>query len=40
MAKPSDKTPSPASPPPLRVLPMWLQLGDLLEDEVQVRVES
>ena len=31
MAKTSDKTPSPASPPPLRVLPMQLQLDDLLK---------
>ena len=33
MAKPPEKKPAPSTPPPLRVLPMQLQLGDRLVDE-------
>lgn len=33
MAKPPEKKPAAATPPPLRALPMQLQLGDRLVDE-------
>jgi hypothetical protein len=34
MAKPKpEEKPAPSTPPPLRVLPMQLQLGDRLSDE-------
>jgi len=33
MAKAPDKKPTPSPPPPLRVLPMALRVGDRLVDE-------